>query len=260
MWPKFEKYEGAGNDFVMVDDRDLRFPADNFALVKRICDRHFGVGADGLILVRQHEAENFEMVYYNADGRPGSMCGNGGRAAILWAVHHGMMEEQGSLLAADGVHSARFEDELTISLGMRYVSGIEKLEEGVFIHTGSPHVVLKAEKLREMDVVAEGRKVRYSERWRAQGTNVNFIEETSEGILIRTYERGVEDETLACGTGITAAALAIAHDKGIRKGTIALQALGGKVEVLFEQEGEGYKNIVLRGPARKVFEGVWNEW
>ncbi|SMB96434.1 diaminopimelate epimerase [Hymenobacter roseosalivarius DSM 11622] len=257
---RFYKYQGTGNDFVMVDDRVQQFDASNHQLVRRLCDRRLGIGADGLILLRQHVDFDFEMVYFNADGYLGSMCGNGGRCTVAFAHHLRVIENETRFIAADGAHEAHIEADGTVNLRMQDVLGQQEVgEDGVFLNTGSPHIVrfLDPSRLTELNVVNEGRAIRYNERFRERGTNVNFAEIPPTPDLpwqVRTYERGVEDETLSCGTGVTAVALAAS-----RRGAISpvhLRTPGGDLRVSFEAQPDGsFTNIYLNGPAVRVFEG-----
>ncbi|MDF7813153.1 diaminopimelate epimerase [Hymenobacter sp. YC55] len=257
----FFKYQGTGNDFVMVDDRAHRFDETNHALVHHLCDRRRGIGADGLILLRQHPEYDFEMVYFNADGHLGSMCGNGGRCTVAFAKQLGVIESTTRFLAADGLHEAQIEADGTVHLRMQDVAGHRHIEEhdGVFLNTGSPHLVrfMPASTLAELNVFAEGRAIRYGELFREQGTNINFVEAPQTPDLpwqVRTYERGVEDETLSCGTGVTAVALA-ASQRGAQS-PVRLQTPGGELRVTFEAQPDGaFTNIFLIGPAQRVFEG-----
>ncbi|MFD3000295.1 diaminopimelate epimerase [Pontibacter toksunensis] len=249
----FYKYQGTGNDFVMVDNRKRAFPTDDEALVKQICDRRTGVGADGLILLQDHPEYDFEMVYYNADGRLGSMCGNGARCTVRFARQLGVIEDVACFLAADGEHQASVERDL-IQLKMNDVNKIEQIGADFYLNTGSPHYVCFADNVKDLDVYAEGRAIRYSDRFKAEGTNVNFVELISENeIFVRTYERGVEDETLSCGTGVTACAL-VAGLRGLRS-PVAVRTLGGDLEVAFKRDGDSFKHINLVGPAKQVFTG-----
>lgn len=250
----FYKYQGTGNDFVMVDNRKLTFPADDEQLVKQLCDRRTGIGADGLILLQDHPDYDFEMVYFNADGRLGSMCGNGARCTVRFAKQLGVIEDVACFLAADGEHQASIERE-QIHLKMNDVAGVEQIGEDYYLNTGSPHYVRFVDDVQALDVFAEGRAIRYNERFKEVGTNVNFVQRLSDNeIFVRTYERGVEDETLSCGTGVTACAL-VAGMKGMLS-PVKVKVLGGELEVSFEQNTDGgFKYIYLIGPARQVFTG-----
>jgi diaminopimelate epimerase len=257
---RFYKYQGTGNDFVMIDDRDHRFPADDYALVARLCDRRRGIGADGLILLRTLPGYDFEMVYYNADGRPGSMCGNGGRCTVAFARQLGVIQDKAHFLAADGPHEATVDADGTVRLRMMDVAGQQDTPEGIFFNTGSPHIVrfLPASALAGHDVYAEGRAVRYGAFFEPKGgTNVNFVEEPQQAgqpWQVRTYERGVENETHSCGTGVTAVALAAA-----RRGAaspVPLRTIGGELSVSFTAHPDGsFTGVYLNGPAEFVFAG-----
>lgn len=250
----FYKYQGTGNDFVMIDNRKYTFPAENETLVKHLCDRRVGIGADGLILLQDHPDYDFEMVYYNADGRVGSMCGNGARCTVRFARQLGVIEDVACFLAADGEHQASVERDL-IQLKMNDVHGVERIGDDYYLNTGSPHYIRFVDDVQSIDVFKEGRAIRYNDRFAAVGTNVNFVQKTGDNeIFVRTYERGVEDETLSCGTGVTAAAL-VAGMEGMQS-PIKVKVLGGELEVAFQQSGEeGFKYIYLIGPAKQVFTG-----
>lgn len=252
---QFFKYQGTGNDFVMIDDRELTFPAQDRAYIAHLCDRRFGVGADGLILIQNIEGYDFRMVYFNADGGEGSMCGNGGRCAVRFAQQLGIIAHQTKFIAVDGEHEARIEGE-KIYLKMQDVQGIENTPEYVFLNTGSPHTVTFVPHLAEFDVTQAGKAIRYSPRFVEKGTNVNFVEKIGEQqIFVRTYERGVEAETYSCGTGVTACAL-ITYLQNNMQNPIQIKTLGGELQVSFEQVGkDSFQNIYLAGPAQMVFEG-----
>ncbi len=250
----FYKYQGTGNDFVMIDNRKLTFPATDEQLIKSLCNRRTGIGADGLILLQNHDDYDFEMVYYNADGRLGSMCGNGARCTVRFAKQLGVIEDVAYFLAADGEHQATIERE-EIQLKMTDVVGVERIEDDFYLNTGSPHYVRFVENVDNLDVYAEGRLVRYSPRFNAVGTNVNFVQRLSDNeIYVRTYERGVEDETLSCGTGVTACAL-VAGMTGMES-PVSVKTPGGNLKVAFEQDGMGFRYIYLIGPAKLVFTGT----
>jgi diaminopimelate epimerase len=261
----FSKYHGTGNDFVLVDDRTKTFPADNTELIAQLCDRRFGIGADGLMLLRKHAELDFEMIYFNADGHRGSMCGNGGRCISRFAHDIGAVTKSHiQFMASDGVHEAIISPE-TIKLKMRDVTEIEAGEGYFFLNTGSPHYVKFELNVPELDVYSKGRKIRYNERFAKEGTNVNFVEAHPNGIFVRTYERGVEDETYSCGTGVTASALvaSLIGVAGAEK-SCRVETKGGNLLVHFEKDasgskseegGPGFKNIWLEGPAVFVFKG-----
>ena len=215
----FHKYQGAGNDFVLIDQRDQpRIDRRNQPLIARLCDRRFGIGGDGLMLLANHPDYDFEMIYFNADGRPGSMCGNGGRCMVAFAKKLGLFAEETHFLAVDGPHRARLPRPGWVELHMNDVEAVEMTPDYFYLDTGSPHYVQFVPDLDQVDVVRQGRAIRYNDRFRERGTNVNFVERRTDGLGIATYERGVEDETLACGTGVTAAAL-VASLPGAKKQT-----------------------------------------
>lgn len=254
----FFKYQGAGNDFIMIDQRENHYlgRTDKEAIA-RLCDRRFGIGADGLILLELHPGYDFEMVYFNADGGEGSMCGNGGRCIAAFARQLGLIEEQCRFLAADGPHQARFRPDGWVELSMGDVKDIEQGDGICFLNTGSPHYVEFVGALEHIDVLQRGREVRYSERFRREGTNVNFVELTENGIAVATYERGVEAETLSCGTGVTASAIArYLQQPGHGPQTVPVQTKGGRLEVRFTPRGGSFTDVWLCGPAQLVFEGM----
>ncbi len=254
----FLKYQGTGNDFVLIDDRSQSFlDVENQEQIALICNRKFGIGADGLILLRNHPEFDFEMVYYNADGRLGSMCGNGGRCIVAFARHLQLIEHECTFLAADGIHRAKIIRPNWIELSMNDVTTLEENEDYCFLNTGSPHYVVFTNNLEAIDIVEQGRAIRYSERFRKEGTNVNFVEPGQNQISVATYERGVEDETLSCGTGVTAAAIAyyLQHPDE-ENPTINIRTKGGSLEVKFRNLGNhSFTDIWLCGPAVPVFEG-----
>lgn len=255
---KFYKYQGTGNDFVMIDNRELFFPKDNVALINTICDRKFGVGADGLILLENDDQTDFRMVYYNADGNESTMCGNGGRCIVQFAYDLQLISNETKFIAVDGLHEAKVND-ATISLQMIDVDSITTHEDGsVFMNTGSPHHVAFVENIDTFPLFDFGKNIRYSAQYAPGGTNVNVVEPQSESSYqVRTYERGVEDETLSCGTGATAVAIAM-HYLGIASSTdLDIKVPGGQLKVSFKPTSGRYENIFLIGPAQFVFEGVW---
>lgn len=249
----FYKYQGTGNDFVMIDDRDEKLDLQDISWVKKLCNRKFGIGADGLIALRNHADYDFEMVYFNADGSQ-SMCGNGARCAVAFAGQLGIISDKTDFLAIDGSHQALLKSNL-VELKMGDVTTISEVDQDLFVDTGSPHHIRMVEDIESYPVFEEGKKVRHLSTYHPAGTNVNFIKKLSEdSLFVRTYERGVEDETLSCGTGVTAAALAFASERA--KATIQIKTLGGDLAVRFEKDSAGgFKDIWLIGPAERVFSG-----
>lgn len=252
----FYKYQGTGNDFVLIDNRSnaLSFTPEQ---IRFLCDRRFGIGADGLILLELEPGFDFKMVYFNSDGNQSSMCGNGGRCIIAFAKHLGMIGEEAKFLAIDGPHEAVIDENEIVSLKMQDVKQVEAGEDFFYLNTGSPHYVKVVKDVEHFDVFTEGKKIRNSGRFKEEGTNVNFIEKVDDQLFVRTYERGVEDETFSCGTGVTAAAL-VAAIKGMSTGknSCAVKTKGGMLEVRFEKVLEqNFYNIWLKGPAVLVFKG-----
>ena len=263
----FHKYHGTGNDFVLIDDRTQVFDETDSVRIAQLCHRRFGIGADGLILLRNKPDFDFEMVYFNADGHPSSMCGNGGRCTVAFAKFLGLINDQAYFLAVDGPHQACVETDGTVRLRMIDVAAPQPAGPGaaddVFLHTGSPHHVrFLPAGLAALDVFAEGRALRHGPPYGAAGANINFVEipaHPAQPWSVRTYERGVEDETLSCGTGVTAVALA-ASARGARS-PVRLSTPGGELEVAFQEGGDGgFTNVWLSGPAVRVFAGSVEPW
>jgi diaminopimelate epimerase len=258
----FTKYQGTGNDFVLVDQRINKFiDPNNQSLIQKICDRKFGVGADGLILLEHHQDHDYEMVYFNADGRTSSMCGNGGRCITAFAHQVGIGINEHHFLAIDGKHTSRFNEDGMVSLKMNDVSDYVIGKDFFILNTGSPHYIIFVEDIDDIDVKSQGEAIRYSEEFKTEGINVNFVEiKKNDHILVATYERGVEDETLSCGTGVTAAAIAycLTTSKKDSKCNIHIETKGGDLSVSFEQSAETvFSNIWLNGKATKVFTGIF---
>ena len=253
----FEKYHGAGNDFVMVDCRELTEKLFSTEIVRYLCDRHFGIGADGLILLLEDHDSDFRMKYFNSDGREGTMCGNGGRCIVAFASSKGLIDTKTNFNGIDGPHEAMINDNGTISLKMKNVTGVKTLSDGYLLDTGSKHFVTFRENISETDVYREGRNLRYQPRFGSDGTNVNFIRLLSDTELeILTYERGVENETLACGTGAVASAIASFVHTGSGKTEYTLHARGGDLSVKFSSEtNDEWSDIWLEGPVKYVFSG-----
>jgi len=252
----FYKYQGTGNDFVMIDNRQLVFDKADTKQIAFLCDRRFGVGADGLILLENHDTFDFKMVYFNADGNESSMCGNGGRCITAFANFLGVIKNDAIFEAIDGLHKATIASGL-VSLQMKDVKTLLNHKTHQFLDTGSPHHVQMEADLSDFDVKFFGRKIRRGSPYNESGSNINFVSKISEEkFAVRTYERGVEDETLSCGTGVTAVALAMNYIGETEKNLITLQTEGGDLQVSFEKAKTGYENIWLIGPATQVFKGT----
>ena len=255
----FEKYQGTGNDFILLDNRDHRYDSLTSSNISFLCDRKFGIGADGLMLLNIHPTYPFEMVYFNADGQTSSMCGNGGRCIVHFAKQKNVFQgEKVEFIAIDGLHSAFISDE--VSLQMNDVSLIQSHGDDYVLDTGSPHYVQYVDDLHDVDIVAEGKKIRYSSDFNQEGINVNFIEHLGSSIIdIATYERGVENETLSCGTGATACALV--HAMLFAESTqnsIQVRTKGGSLRIKYHRVNNTFTNIWLCGPAQPVYKGQIN--
>lgn len=252
---EFYKYQGTGNDFIIVDNRTENFPKSNTEFIKNLCDRRFGIGADGLMLLEHSSHSDFEMIYFNADGRIGSMCGNGGRCIVAFAKSLDIFDKKTCFEAIGKLYQATIEDDL-VRLIMNDVAEIDLFKNHLFLNTGSPHHVAYVKDVDDLDVKTAGEKIRYGSPYFEEGTNVNFVEQLDEQTFkVRTYERGVENETLSCGTGVTAVAIASHYSKKSKENSIWLQTPGGQLEVSFDVENKKYHNIVLKGPATFVFKG-----
>ncbi len=252
----FYKYHGTGNDFIILDNRNSSFQLSQ-KQIAFLCHRHFGIGADGLMLLNTHPNYDFEMMYYNSDGNQSSMCGNGGRCIVAFAKKLNLIENNAHFIAIDGEHSATIKDNI-ISLKMNDVHNIKRNETYFELHTGSPHYVAFSDFTKEMDIKKEGALIRYSPLYKDEGINVNFVEVLNEKkIFARTYERGVEDETLSCGTGVTACALVQLLDKN---GTheIDIETLGGNIKVQANNNNNIFTDIELIGEAIFIYEGKIN--
>jgi len=251
----FYKYQGTGNDFIIVDNRESKIELQR-EYIKDLCDRRFGIGADGLMLMNNRAGYDFDMLYYNSDGNRSSMCGNGGRCMVMFAYNMGLRKSEYLFNAIDGEHKAAVTDNGWINLKMKDVDSVETPFSDFILDTGSPHYVKPVSDVWNINVVKEGREIRYGKRFADKGINVNFVELNADGnISVRTYERGVEDETLSCGTGVTASALVFAHNEnGFNH--INVKTPGGNLAVEFDKIGEAsFKNVWLSGPATFVFKG-----
>jgi len=263
---RFYKCHGTGNDFIIIDDRRKKFPAKNVKLISLLCNRRTGIGADGLILLHNNPRSDFEMIYFNADGKTGSMCGNGGRCAAALSYNLGISGRKILMSAYDGIHSAEIlnhdagRNNFIVKLSMNDVDEYIIFDDCIFINTGSPHCVCKVNKVDGMDVVSIGRKIRYDKRFSPGGANVNFLENKAHRLSVRTYERGVEDETLSCGTGVIAAALSIplSNNKSSRKKTTVVKTPGGNLKVHYSYADTKFSKIFLEGPAVIVYSGELN--
>jgi len=253
---EFYKYQGTGNDFVMIDNRSGFFPDGETKIIEFLCDRRFGIGADGLILLENHPDYDFKMVYYNSDGNESSMCGNGGRCLVAFAKKLGVINSKTTFIATDGLHYATVSEDGIVSLQMKDVDNVKTESNYTFLDTGSPHHVQLVSDLKIADIKNDGSKIRYSDLYGSKGSNVNFVEQKSNSeFSVRTYERGVEDETLSCGTGVTAVAIAMNATGKTDSNSVQLNVEGGKLEVSFEVSNGKYTNVFLKGPATFVFKG-----
>ncbi len=256
----FFKFHGAGNDFIIIDNRTDFFSGEE-EVVRKLCARHVGVGADGLILLERDSEADFYMRFYNSDGSLATMCGNGGRCIAAFALYLGIVGKAMHFRAADGMHSAEIlqsnNSHYTVRLSLHALHEPRKEKRDYVLHTGVPHFVrfLSNVTHEDLDVVAEGRSIRYSDRFMPEGVNVNFVSDYEEGIYVRTYERGVEGETLSCGTGVTASAISWAMEKGWVQGPVKVTTRGGSLEVDFRLHGDKATDVYLTGPAILVFKG-----
>jgi diaminopimelate epimerase len=252
---KFQKYQGTGNDFIIINNELLDFPTHNDVLISRLCNRKFGIGSDGLILINPSKHSDYEMLFFNSNGKLGSLCGNGARCSVKFAQENNLIKNEVSFNAFDGNHNAKIINN-NVSLSMNNVSKIKTFGKDLFLNTGSPHYVKIVEKIQNFNVVNEGRKIRNSSEFVDEGVNVNFVEIISNSeFVIRTYERGVEDETLSCGTGVTAVALAMYFLKKTNLTTIKVKTRGGVLKVKFSPNNLGFENIILSGNVEMVFSG-----
>jgi len=253
----FFKYQGTGNDFILIDNRNGAYSKLSQEEIERICDRRFSIGADGLMMLNHKDGYDFEMKYFNSDGKAGSMCGNGGRCIVRFAYDLGIHKESYHFLASDGQHEAEIETGSNIiNLKMKDVRGYKEENDHFIVDTGSPHYVKFVKDVMDVDVVKEGIEIRFSDLYAKDGINVNFVESKADDeIIVRTYERGVEDETFSCGTGVTASAL-VCHHNEVGYNDVTVETKGGKLVVKYDRSYDNqYTNIWLCGPAEKSFEG-----
>lgn len=252
----FFKYQGTGNDFIIIDNRLELFDKEDRDQIAKLCDRRFGIGADGLILLEDHDQEDFKMVYYNSDGNESSMCGNGGRCITAFAKFLNIIEDSATFIAIDGLHQAKIDEDNFVELNMKDVANVEQMDGHVFLNTGSPHVVLHHPEISTLDVKTMGKAIRNSPAYKSEGTNVNFVQKVDSSTFnVRTYERGVEDETLSCGTGVVAVALAAFYTNESDSHLITLKTRGGDLKVKFQSNQDGFNDVWLMGPTQQVFKG-----
>ena len=256
MQVEFYKYQGTGNDFVMIDNRLNFFPKENVQLIAHLCDRRFGIGGDGLILLENDSDTDFKMVYYNSDGNQSSMCGNGGRCLVAFAKKLNVIDNSCTFIATDGLHHATINEKGLVSLQMIDVPTVNITPDYVFLNTGSPHHIQLVEDLENYNIKDNGAAIRYGALYGKEGSNINFVKQIDDDTFsLRTYERGVEDETLSCGTGATAAAIAMNATGKTNSTSIHLNVEGGKLEVSFDKKNDQFTNVFLIGPAEFVFKG-----
>lgn len=254
----FYKYHGAGNDFIMIDGRK-NLPQLSSLQIKTMCDRHFGIGADGLMYIMESSEYDFEMKYFNSNGLEGSMCGNGGRCIVAFAFDLGIQQPSFRFIASDGEHFAEILEskgnKKIIRIQLKDVDKFEKIDNHYVLDTGSPHHLTFCKSISEKNVFAAGKAIRYSKNFKAEGVNANFIEQKGNHLFVRTYERGVENETLACGTGVTASAIGAYLNHAEKYTNYNIQTLGGSLKVSFVNEDNVFKHVFLEGPTEYVFEG-----
>jgi diaminopimelate epimerase len=251
----FSKYEGTGNDFIMIDQRHASYlTIDDKVIIAYLCDRRFGIGGDGLILLEHSDQADFKMVYFNADGGQSTMCGNGGRCIVRFAHSLGIFDQECSFEAIDGLHYGRVLEDDNYAVQLIDVHRIDKDEDAAILNTGSPHYVQFVEEI-PADIKAAGAAIRYNDTYKAAGINVNFVKRMQGALNVHTYERGVEDETYSCGTGVTAAAIASKQSAANGSHIVHIKSLGGMLKVAFDKDGDIYSNVWLSGPATYVFDG-----
>ena len=252
---QFFKYQGTGNDFVMIDNRQNDIDIEDSKLIAHLCDRKFGVGGDGLIVLEDDPTSDFKMIYFNADGCESTMCGNGGRCVVHFAKYLGIIDNEAYFSAIDGFHRAKIKDD-EIHLSMHNVTDIQYNKDSVFLDTGSPHHIEICTNLDTLNVKVLGAQLRFGELYGVRGANINFVEKINTSTFkVRTYERGVEDETLSCGTGVTAVAIAMHHNKMTTNTKLNILTVGGELHVSFNVDSRIYNDIWLTGPAVQVYNG-----
>lgn len=254
----FYKYQGTGNDFILIDNREGVFPKTSTSLIQKLCHRRFGIGADGLLLLESHPQYDFVMEYYNSDGKLSSMCGNGGRCIVHFASYLGIVTHKANFIAPDGPHTATIMGD-SIALQMSDVEKVAQHEKYTFLDTGSPHHVQIVSGIDKYPVLEQGKALRYS-KYGETGANINFVEKIAADVFaVRTYERGVEEETYSCGTGVTAVAIAMYERGETNNENITLKTKGGELQVHFQKQNGIYTNVILQGLAKQVFKGIWKK-
>ena len=251
----FDKYHGCGNDFIIINNLSNTFPNISKETIKNLCDRNLGIGADGLILINECKNESFEMVYYNSDGKISTMCGNGGRCAMHYSSHNGISSNNSNFLACDGLHNGEVSNDY-VRISLQNVEGFKLINDDVFMDTGSPHIVKILKNIFDIDILKISQDIQKSENFKSTGVNVNFVSIINDKtIQIRTYERGVEDETLSCGTGAVAAALTLSIVSNSDTKKVLVKTKGGDLFVEFKKDNNNFYDIYLSGKVKKVFSG-----
>ena len=251
----FDKYHGCGNDFIIVDNLSNTFPKDSENEIKKFCNRRFGIGADGLILVNHNDKFPIEMIYYNSDGKISTMCGNGGRCFMHYCYNNDIIKNKSEFLACDGVHYGVVNDDY-VKVSMSDVNGYKKYNDYLFLNTGSPHLVKCVNDVSSFDLINISRNIQKINQF-DKGVNVNLVSRKNDDLYqIRTYERGVEEETLSCGTGAVASALALNILSLVNSKTVNLDTKGGLLTVDFHKSNSKYTDIHLSGKVKKVFTGI----
>ena len=252
----FYKWQGAGNDFILLDGRNGLDIETNPNIINRLCNRHFGIGADGLMVMSLIHGFDFRMTYYNSDGYEADMCGNGARCIVGLAAQLGVFQKEATFLARDGRHTGVLLPGGACKVSIRNVAQSETVGQGYFLNTGVPHLVVFIDRIDSVDVERDGSKLRFDSQFGPDGTNVNFVQLASSHLMIRTFERGVEAETLACGTGVVASAIAASLKDPQYASPVTCKARGGTLSVSFQPEAnQSFSNVWLEGPAREVFQG-----
>jgi diaminopimelate epimerase len=252
----FTKYHGTGNDFILVDNRGNKINKFTSDVINKICQRRFGIGADGFMLLDYHPEYDFRMRYFNSDGYEGTMCGNGGRCVVAFAKKLKLIKQYAIFESIDGIHEAYVDRFNNVKLKMQDVFEVNQGEGFYELNTGSPHFVKFIDDPDKVDMEKEGKSIRFSEKYKGEGINVNIGSIDGNNIKLRTYERGVEAETYSCGTGSVAAALSAALEKSTPNNEYKIYTRGGTLKILFKKANREYfHDIWLEGPAKLVFEG-----